>query len=244
MGHWYDKEGKPCHYQDDGKDTTLRHARKQDLVPSVTGILDIVSKPGLTRYFIDQHLEAAWVTNSALGKSEWMSQSRITAGEHAKQAREKGTEIHHAIESHYMNEGRYNPDMYDPELIPYVSAVTAALKEVYGVEGGVPERTFSTEAYGGSIDLVSDDLVVDFKFKSGGWENKKDGTPKKMWYDEHIAQLAAYANGIGLPDATVANVFIGPEAQVYIKEWTKEELERGLAYFNACNVLWKLKNNF
>ena len=95
--HWYAQDGSPAHFQKDGKATTLAHARKQDLVPSVTGILDIVASPGLTTYFINQHLEAAWVTNSALGKSEWMAQAKLKAGEHSKQARDKGTDIHNAL---------------------------------------------------------------------------------------------------------------------------------------------------
>ena len=31
--HWYTLTGEACHVQPDGKNTTLRHARKQHLVP-------------------------------------------------------------------------------------------------------------------------------------------------------------------------------------------------------------------
>jgi len=38
MGHWYDKDGNPRHITN-GRATTLRDARKHNLVPSVsTGV--------------------------------------------------------------------------------------------------------------------------------------------------------------------------------------------------------------
>ena len=72
MGHWYTQEGKPCHWQEDGKDTTMRHARKQGLVPSVTGILDIMDKPGLTKYLVNQTLEAAYDLSSIVEPGEYI----------------------------------------------------------------------------------------------------------------------------------------------------------------------------
>ena len=249
MGHFYTKSGQPCHYQPDGKDTTLRHARKQDLVPSVTGILDVVSNPGLTTYFINQHLEAAWLLGSRdIDQTEldnyetYCKEVRQMAGEHSKQARDKGSAIHHQLEVYYSD----STEELDPTLGKYVSAVTDALKGVYGISMGdvESERTFATEQWGGAVDISSPEYVLDFKYKSSGWEKKKDGTPKKIWYDSHIAQLAAYRFGLEYPKATCANVFISPEAEVYIKEYTEEELKRGLKYFAACNSLWRLKNNF
>jgi len=171
---------------------------------------------------------------------EWAKVVRKKAGEHSKQARDKGSAIHHQLEVYYSD----STEELDPTLGKYVSAVTAALEGVYGVSMGdvEAEKTFSTEQWGGAVDLSSPEYVMDFKFKSGGWENKKDGTPKKIWYDSHISQLAAYRFGLGYPDAKCANVFISPDAEVFIKEYTEEELRHGLEYFLACNQLWRLKN--
>lgn len=246
MGHYYAKDGSPAHFQPDGKNTTLRHAKTQDLVPSVTGILDVVASPGLTTYFINQHLEAAWGLYDFTSWPEqysykdWCKEVRQLAGDHAKQARDKGSAIHHQLDVWYSE----STEELDPALAPYLNAVTAALKDVYGIEMGncTPERTFATDEYGGAVDLSTDNLVIDFKFKSGGWDTKKDGTPKKMWYESHVAQLAAYREGLGLPEAKVANVFIGPDAEVYIHEWTEDQVQYGMRYFNACLNLWKIKN--
>jgi len=194
MGHFYTKSGEPCHFQPDGKDTTLRHARKQDLVPSVTGILDVVSSPGLTQYFINQHLEAAYSQPNQVDGYEtdyltWCKEVRQSAGEHSKEARDKGNDIHHALDLYY---GDSTEDVPVP-LMKYVRAVEAALEGVYGVSMGDvdSEETFATDQWGGAVDLSNPNLIVDHKFKSSGWELKKDGTPKKIWYDSHIAQIAS-----------------------------------------------------
>ena len=241
MGHWYTESGTPRHYQSDGKDTTLAHARKQALRPSVTGILGVAANPGLTEYFINQHLKSAWENDILYADYDvWCKEIRQKAKEHSTQARDKGSAIHNALDDHYS--GRF--DEVDRDLAKYVIAVNHALKGVYGVSVGDadPEKSFSTIYYGGSVDLSNPKLIVDYKFKSSGWELKKDGTPKKIWYQENVAQLAAYRQGLGYKDAVVANVFISPEAEVYIKEWTEEEVEDGLEYFNACLVLWNCKN--
>ena len=240
--HWYKEDGEPAHFQPNGSNTTLAHARKQSLRPSVTGILGVAANPGLTEYFIKQHLEAAFEDGALQSEdyTEWCKEIRQKAKEHSTQARDKGSAIHNALDDHYS--GRF--DEVDRDLAKYVIAVNHALKGVYGVSVGDadPEKSFSTIYYGGSVDLSNPKLIVDYKFKSSGWELKKDGTPKKIWYQENVAQLAAYRQGLGYKDAVVANVFISPEAEVYIKEWTEEEVEDGLEYFNACLKLWNCKN--
>ena len=57
-GHWYTQEGEPCYTQvtasgkNKGKDrnTTLRDARKQNLLPSVTTVQSIQSKPVIVQW--------------------------------------------------------------------------------------------------------------------------------------------------------------------------------------------------
>ena len=242
MGHWYNKDGKPCHFQEDGKDTTLRHARKQDLRPSVTEILNIMDKPGLTRYFINQHLEAAWdnpLKTADQSYAEWCKEIRQMASQHGQEAAEHGTKVHDALERWLL--GKEIQDQY----LNTVGAVYGALKGVYGevVDTLKPEVTFATETYGGSVDAVGEGLILDFKTKQK-WETKKDSTPKKMWYVEsHAAQLAAYRHGLGV-EARCSNVFIGPEDEVFIHEWSEEDLERGLRIFTDCLSLWKDTKDF
>ena len=240
MGHYYTKSGEPCHFQPDGKDTTLRHARKQDLVPSVTGILDVASNPGLSRYFENQLLESAWGTYAGTGAeyTEWCKEVRQSAGEHSKQAREAGIYGHNVLDKYYSGEPVFESD----EVL--AREVSQTINNHFGLDQGdfETEKTFATEYYGGAVDLSCREVVIDFKIKSEEWGKKKNGEPKKIWFDNHVAQLAAYRQGLGYPTATLANVFISPTAEVYIKEWTPEEAAQGEEYFRACLKLWNCKN--
>ena len=241
MSHFYTKDGKPCHFQENGKATTLREARKQDLCPSVTDILGIMDKPGLNRYFQNQLLDAAWGENTYkdVDEMDWKENVRIDARRHSESARDAGIKVHDALEKAYL--GKEIPD----DQLSTVVAVEAALKGVYGISSGTPEQTFATETYGGTIDLVAEGVIIDYKRKADGWENKKDGTPKKMWYlESHAAQLAAYRSGLKLFESKCANVFIGPNDEVYIHEWSEEDLARGLTIFNNCLALWKSIKGF
>ena len=59
-GHWYSTSGLPAHTQPDGKNTTLRHARKQNLLPSVTTIIGQLEKPQLTKWKADKCIAQAF----------------------------------------------------------------------------------------------------------------------------------------------------------------------------------------
>ena len=62
-GHYYYRDGTPAYtvIGKNGKEraTTLRDARAEGLLPSVTTILQVVAKPGLVNWMIDQAVLAA-----------------------------------------------------------------------------------------------------------------------------------------------------------------------------------------
>src|SRR5210317_2569833 len=62
-GHWYTQEGEPMYtiIGANGKErnTTLRDAKKENLVPSVTTILGMIAKPSLENWKINQALNSA-----------------------------------------------------------------------------------------------------------------------------------------------------------------------------------------
>ena len=238
--HWYKSDGTACHtvIGKNGKerDCTLRDARKMNLSPSVTGILDIVAHPALISYLIKQHLEAAWDTTqsdyTSVQYSDWSKDVKIAANAHSKEARDKGAGIHAQLERYY--QGKV-PTMY----AGYVEAVSKALQKTYIMDEKdmVPERSFSREGFGGAVDLSSKYLIVDFKFKANGFDDKE-----KLVYDTHLGQLAAYRYGLDFPDAVCANVFIGGEGEnikVRIEEHSEEDLDWGLRYFMNCLGLWE-----
>ena len=62
-GHWYDHDGKPMYtiIGANGKErnTTLRDAKKEGFVPSVTTIIGMIAKPSLENWKINQALNSA-----------------------------------------------------------------------------------------------------------------------------------------------------------------------------------------
>jgi hypothetical protein len=250
--HWYDHQGNPRHYQPDGKATTLRHARKQDLSPSTTGVLDQTDKPGLTKYLINQTMLAAFSTPlvykpakldignpDQIGRGialrdypEWCKEVRQIAGEHSKNARDKGSSVHKALEDDANG-------IVPSEHQEIVLRVTEALSKEFGDDAIdlVPEATFSHRlGYGGAVDLSSPGLILDYKYKA-------DGLKKKMVYDNHIGQLAAYRCGLGFHQARCGNVFIS-DTEVEIVMIPEETLVWGFDYFQLLLGLWKHTKKF
>jgi hypothetical protein len=108
--HWYTQEGKPRHWQEDGKSTTLRHARVQDLVPSVTSILNELNKPQLNDWKTKEALKMAMET--ARGDVEpldhYIRRVLGLTGQKTGQAAEFGTRFHAEAEKvnlYLMREG-------------------------------------------------------------------------------------------------------------------------------------------
>ena len=104
--HWYTRDGEPA-YTVKGKDgerpTTLRDARKLSLIPSVTSILNVASKPGLEKWKQQQLLLAALTLPKIDSESEDQYIDRIIrdSKEQGKAAADAGTEIHASIEAFY-----------------------------------------------------------------------------------------------------------------------------------------------
>ena len=83
-------------------------------------------------------------------------------------------------------------------------------------------------------------IVLDSKTK------EFDEDDKVVGYDENCMQLAAYRNGLGLPKARCANVFISRNKPGLVKvvEWSEADLEKGWKMFSLLVQLWRIKNNF
>ena len=216
MSHWYDKDGNPRHFEGkDGKGTTLREARKLDLVPSVTTILGLLNKPALT----------AWIARECVGFAhdnpyhEWSMQNappepKNTFGayfsDYAKWVVQKqreqtqakadaGSEIHDALENWPKVDGRFNP-------------LGLSVEDIIMDETGlcindfVPERSFSDpNFFAGMIDLSNDELVIDYKTKDG------DVSKERSWPEQQM-QLHAYDRGRG---RRLANIFISRDPELW-----------------------------
>jgi len=240
--HWYDREGKPAYTviakNGEPRPTTLRDARKLNLVPSVTTILNVAAKPALEAWKLNQMMYACLTLPKVDGETEERFIERIVkdSKEQAKKAAERGTNIHGVIESFY--EGVYLADFME-----YQVGVDKAMQESFGDPEWATEKSFCNElGFGGKVDLHSKSgqgIVVDFKTKEFTDPNTVDA------YDEHAMQLAAYRVGLGIPNARCANVFISVTEPGLVKvvEWSEEKMTRAWKMFQALLTYWQVKND-
>ena len=248
--HWYKQDGGPMYTvkAKDGSDrpTTLRDARKFDLVPSVSTLLKVVAKPGLEVWKNEQMLLAALTLPRAQNETEKAFIARIVADskETGKQAAERGTRVHESIEKWYGGN----------KEVAHVDIAKAFEEKVFDHFGTHPFQEWRTEisfasnlGYGGKVDLHCNPdetaplgIVIDAKTKEFGPDDDV------VAYDEMLLQLSAYRHGLGLPHARCANVFasVTHHGLIKIVEWSEADLRKGWEMFQCLLRFWKLKNDF
>jgi hypothetical protein len=244
QGHWYRMDGSPSYTttakNGEERAYTLRDAKKdKDRVPSVTTVLKVAANEGLNKWIKSNLLMAAATLPRIEGESsdDWIKRVEEDAREQSQNAAALGTSIHASLEKWYVDEP------FPDEHQPYVYSVASAVEDHFGVQNWSAERSFAHPVgFGGKLDLSSDEIVIDFK-TSAFDETKKDS---EFGYDEHLMQLAAYAYGLGIKEPRCANVYISTTVPglVKIKEWSKEDIHRGLAMFLSLLQYWQVKNKY
>jgi hypothetical protein len=235
-GHWYTKDGSPA-YTTVGKTgerpTTLRDARKLGLLPSVTTINGMLSKAGLDTWKQQQVLLAALTLPRQDGEAEqeWLARVMQDSKATGREAAERGTAIHAIIESYF-------EQVYMPEKPAYLDNIDKALKDAFGEQLWLSEKSFGHPlGFGGKCDLMaSSGFVVDFK-------TKETDLDKVDVYFEHEMQLAAYREGLGMPTARSAIVFVnGKTNQVKLIEVQEDKLKNGWECFQHLLRVYQIKN--
>ena len=235
-GHWYTKDGHPA-YTTIGKTgerpTTLRDARKLGLLPSVTTINGMLSKAGLDTWKQQQVLLAALTLPRSEGESEqeWLARVMQDSKATGREAAERGTAIHAVIEEYFEQK-------YMPNKPPYLDAIDKALIDAFGSQLWLTEKSFGHPlGFGGKCDLMSSSgFVVDFK-------TKETDLDKVDVYFEHEMQLAAYREGLGMPTARSAIVFVNALTnQVKLIEISQEKLQSGWECFEHLLRVYQIKN--
>lgn len=235
-GHWYTKDGKPA-YTIEGKtglrNTTLRDARKLGLLPSVTTINSMLSKAGLDTWKQQQVLLAALTLPRQPDEPEadWLARVMQDSKATGREAAERGTAIHALIEAYF-------DQVYMPEKPLYLDAVSKALLDAFGSQLWLAERSFGHPlGFGGKCDLMAKNgFVVDFKTKDTDLD-------KVDVYFEHEMQLAAYREGLGVPNARCAIVFVnGTINQVKLIEIEEKKLQNGWECFQHLLRFYQIKN--
>jgi hypothetical protein len=235
-GHWYLPDGSPA-YRIIGKNgkernSTVKDAREHGLLPSVTTIIGCASKPALDVWKQQQAILSALTLPRLEGESEedWLSRVVADSKETAKQATERGTQIHGVIEAFY--EG-----IYIPELPPYVRAVENAINEHFGSQLWISEKSFAYGGFGGKCDLVAKSgFVVDFK------TTEKD-LDKLDYFFDHQMQLSAYRQGFEMPKARCAIVYVNAlQNKAKLVEIPEDDLRIGWECFTHLLAFYRAKN--
>lgn len=241
-GHYYRADGSPAYTMigANGKErpVTLRDARKENLYPSVTTITRLESAPGLVRWQIDQALLSAITLPRITGETDDAFKVRALedSRQQATKAAEKGTKIHGLIERTIKQH---------KDTSEYCLIVNPVIEWIHVNLGGfalMPERSFASPfGFGGKIDLHGQwedrHVIMDFKTKAN------IDSSKKLGYDQHIMQLAAYANGLGCPNARCINLFIDTEnaGNIVPVEWTSDDRDKGWEAFKCLLRLWQIR---
>ena len=218
--------------------TTIRDARKLNLVPSVTTVMDILEKQALVRWFKEQTALAAWEVNRYEPKEKWVETVLRKSNEVSEKAADIGTEIHDSLECASLGE------RYPAKYATIVGRVNDEVEKAFGNHQWVAEKSFCHPlGFGGKVDLHSaEGIIIDYKTKETLFS--ANGKLKKLWFPNHVRQLAAYDKGLGLNASIAANVFVDYAGNVHIHEWTPAEMKEGWEIFEATLNLWKLLKKY
>lgn len=247
--HYYFPDGRSCYEQPlaNGSGmtpTTLRHARKLNLLPSVTTILKCVSKPGLERWKISQAVMAAMTSPRREGEDMDAFIDRVLnvdreQDEEAGRAAEIGKRIHGEIE--YRLRGRCFPTiLIDMDLDGYISPVMLHLDTLGRCIHS--EHIVVGNGYAGKVDAVFESdreiMVVDFKTTK---------TIPKEPYAENLLQCGAYSGAFGqIGDKLIkcCNIFISTTKPGEFKVFEHEQWDDAYQAFRMLRDYWQWSNNY
>ena len=194
--HWYRPETAEACYQlpkADGKGLkvpTLADARKLNLCPSVTTILDaVLRKPALEAWKTEQAVLACLTAPRKEGEAldafiKRVLQEEQQQNQEAKAAADMGTKIHEALELYFT--GDLVPDAMKEWIMPAANSILT-----YGAMAAT-EKILVGDGYAGKTDLIQDCPEC---WRLWDWKSTKklpDPTKGGAW-TEHRLQLSAYA---------------------------------------------------
>lgn len=233
--HWYRSDGSSAH------DADLRKARKENLLPSVTSILQVKSKPGLDAWKRQEAILAALTLPKNPGESaqDFAQRVAIDMDRTGSEAANIGTSIHDFAEKIVNGENPKPVLGYEEVCEKLACWISESLGE------GVAEESMVSQVYGyaGRKDFSGMILggygILDFKT-----QGIKPGN-KPNFYPEWCYQLAAYAEGRCYYN--LVNVIISTNKDaptIAIKQWSVEEIQTGWDIFKSLLKVWQLERGY
>lgn len=262
MSHYYTCDGLPRHFmptkrgaKNPTRPTTIKDAKKEGLLPSVTGICDVLSKDALTRWIAQEAVKVAFDSPAFHYEDPDAYAKRIMSlSEEKKEAAGIGDGIHKALEAYYMGG-------IVPTELPLYDGIKHSTMDVIGPaiallekEGITVERSefvaVSNRGYAGTVDML---CLKDGRKMVGDFKSKKTKAGKPVIPNEsHPMQIAAYrecccdtAESFGDMQAGfnlyISTTEVGRCEMVY---YTATELDKAFKAFMACLTIWKYRNNY
>lgn len=242
--HFYTKEAEPRHFVEmktrpgELRPTRVSDAKKEKWLPSVTTVLDVLGKPALINWKIDQHLIQAHGMPHGYGLDEYISEVKMRTENQMDKAPQAGTDLHNLMEEYWLKREESSSEAHRVCYPVYEKIISHT-----GYLPAEPEVKFSHPlGFAGMTDLVmaaATEWVIDYKTKQTADKFK----PGKMAYPDHSRQLAAYRNGLRMPKARCANVFVCLEdGQIDFHEHKEEDLQKGWETFKDCLRIWQREN--
>lgn len=250
--HWYERDGSPKYtiIGANGKERapTLREARKLGLLPSVTGIIGIISKPQLESWKIEQGILAALTLPRISGESddEFAKRVVLDSREQVISAADTGTLLHDWVEKLAAGEALQAPEGFEAVCSSLRDWVYENLSGDFLSEIGVASR----HGFGGRVDWygeLKDGTMAVIDWKSQGVKTGREAN----FYETWGLQLAAYALAIGemgvvygIPQRRISVVIsTNPENPIVaIKEW--EDFKSDMETFLHALSIWKWQKGY
>lgn len=263
MSHWYSHDGilhEFVPYKDRKRtgfrDASLADAREHGWFPSVTTVLQILSKPGLVRWQVNKGIETALNLALPMDKQAGYSTSviediRKASEEYVEWAADFGTAVHF-----YVNRTLAGRNILEiPPMFPGAEEVADGLIQWFseqGFEWKYTEKHFANPQLGiaGSMDLAG--FRTQALFPAMG-DIKTQEEPLTPHSPEYPLQLSGYCLGMDLPIETerwsfIANRTNPGEVKGYLwqdKDSTIEETNRRYdAMFLQLLELWFMLNRY
>jgi len=251
--HWYTRDGKPSHTRTTNsgttRATTLRDARLERLLPSVSSVLNEAAAPELDRWKTNKIIDACYGSGDPLAVAPTLSEYATIIREKADQEIE-GAQIFGTV-FHKAMEGEVPIGM--ELLVEATHKQLDSLKEngliIHEQEVAVVNTWMG---YAGTTDCAFSEGkilgILDFKTCKS---EKGEPIPFRR---SHCSQIAAYLMAKYHPgaekwcdgEAAGINIYVSKTepGRVDVVRYTEGQLRESWDWFCACLTLWRLRRGY
>jgi hypothetical protein len=236
--HWYSQDGTPRY------DATLREARKELLLPSVTTVIKEIANPGLEAWKQEQIILSALTLPRKEKETDDEFAKRVIddSRSQAVDAAQLGSKLHDLAE-HYL---RGESVSVEKKLMEYWYPMRVFFEKIKLEPLLIEEPLVNTEyGYAGRVDVLAKrngvvetiDLKTSRtnpKYKVKGWDSWMLQIAANMKLEsEHVSE-----GGINIVIST------SEPGRIEIVEWSPEDIERGFSMFLSALNIFRRKRKF